>query len=250
MSYNRLNERLISAVWTNCYSTIMTLDDSPGIGLKDRLAGIARLKGSTNPAVPWNCSLAGAPGSPRAEGHNRATRHVQRSTVLPLPFTLVPGELSSSSITYKRFKRSECQLVNIIIMTSNMARSLHRVTRPAAPETGIRLKHDRTSVVRARCTIAGVAAFLHGTNICSVDIGRFGMFCPAVLLHLRELNRPGMINNLAVAVSSRCLPRRGGRKCRGATDGGGRSLANLWPGYFQCSPVLDVIAPFMASLKS
>lgn len=39
----------------------------------------------------------------------------------------------SSFITRKRFKRSECQLVNIIIMTSNMGRSLHRVTR-AAPE--------------------------------------------------------------------------------------------------------------------
>lgn len=33
----------------------------------------------------------------------------------------------SSFITYKRFKRTKCQLVNIIIMTSNIARGLYTV---------------------------------------------------------------------------------------------------------------------------
>lgn len=57
----------------------------------------------------------------------------------------------SSFITRKRFKRSECQLVNIIIMTSNMGRSLHRITRaaPERPEYGQGLD-GRGIIVRSR----------------------------------------------------------------------------------------------------
>lgn len=136
---------------------------------KEGLPGIARVRRTLN--VPWNCALAGP-------GVSRSARAIARfgGARDPGPSGLL------SSITYKRFKRSECQLVNIIIMTSNMARSLHRVTRPAR-ETGIRLTRGRITVVRrdtgrrawprsyagpidARPALCGLECFVR--SICSV----------------------------------------------------------------------------------
>lgn len=189
---------------------------------KEGLPGIARVRRTLN--VPWNCALAGP-------GVSRSARAIARfgGARDPGPSGLL------SSITYKRFKRSECQLVNIIIMTSNMARSLHRVTRPAR-ETGIRLtpRSDNCSPVRRRP--ASVVPFLRRTNRCPVGVARIGMFCPPDLFRLKELTRPATINNLAVATTECHL---GARTGNAGKRGGGRGFANL------CDLVIFNEAPYL-----
>lgn len=128
-----------------------------------------------------------------------------------------PGGLSSS-ITYKRFKRSECQLVNIIIMTSNMARSLHHVTRPAL-ETGIRLTHGPDNCSPGGRATPSTSHVLRSDQ--QMPGCRIGMFCPHDLFRLKELMCPVRINNLTAA-SSRCHRAVSGAKSAGGATMGGR----------------------------
>lgn len=104
-------------------------------------------------------------------------------------------------------------------MTSNMARSLHRVTRPAQ-ETGIRLNAPPDNCSPGRRTRADAIAFLRWTNRCPAGVVRIGMFCPLDLFRLKELTRPATINNLAVA-STRCHLGAGTERVRGSDGGTG-----------------------------
>lgn len=131
----------------------MTLDDLPGIVPKGRAPW--NCASSTNSNAPWNCALSGFRVSRRARAITRLGEARDPS-----------GRLSF--ITYKRFKRSECQLVNIIIMTSNMARSLHRNEVRSGDRNTVNARPDNCSPARRKMAIA--VLFLCRINRCSAGI--------------------------------------------------------------------------------